>query len=89
METLSERDRRRTMPNELALFSGNANRPLAQEIADYLGLRLGDALVGRFKDGEIRVSVHENVRGVLGRRARAWTGHSRRGLRRTISSSFW
>ena len=64
MEALSERDRRRTMPNELALFSGNANRPLAQEIADYLGLRLGDALVGRFKDGEIQVSVHENVRGV-------------------------
>ena len=52
------------MPNDLALFSGNANLPLAEEIADYLGLRLGDALVGRFADGEIRVSIHENVRGV-------------------------
>jgi ribose-phosphate pyrophosphokinase len=52
------------MPNELALFSGNANRALAQEIADYLGLRLGEADVGRFKDGEIQISVHENVRGV-------------------------
>ncbi|MFH1502953.1 MAG: ribose-phosphate pyrophosphokinase [Candidatus Eisenbacteria bacterium] len=52
------------MPNELALFSGNANRPLAEEIAEYLGLRLGDAHVGRFKDGEIRVSIHDNVRGV-------------------------
>jgi ribose-phosphate pyrophosphokinase len=52
------------MPNELALFSGNANRALAQEIANYLGLTLGEALVGRFKDGEIQVSISENVRGV-------------------------
>jgi len=52
------------MRDELALFSGNANKPLAQEIAEYLGLRLGDAHVGRFKDGEIRVSIHDNVRGV-------------------------
>lgn len=52
------------MRDELALFSGNANRPLAQEMADYLDLRLGDANVGRFRDGEIRVSIHDNVRGV-------------------------
>ena len=55
---------RGNMRDELALFTGNANRPLAQEIADYLGLRLGDANVGHFKDGEIRVSIHDNVRGV-------------------------
>jgi len=52
------------MRDELALFSGTANTPLAQEIADYLGLRMGDANVSRFKDGEIRVSIHDNVRGV-------------------------
>jgi ribose-phosphate pyrophosphokinase len=52
------------MPNELGLFSGNANKALAQEIAGYLGLRLGEALVGRFRDGEIRVSISENVRGM-------------------------
>jgi ribose-phosphate pyrophosphokinase len=52
------------MSNDLALFTGNANRALAEEIAEYLDLRLGDALVGRFKDGEIQVSIHENVRGV-------------------------
>jgi len=52
------------MPDELALFSGNANPSLSREIAEYLGLRLGEALVGRFKDGEIRVSISENVRGV-------------------------
>jgi ribose-phosphate pyrophosphokinase len=52
------------MPNELGLFSGNANRPLAEEIAGYLGMRLGEADVGRFRDGEIRVSISENVRGM-------------------------
>ncbi len=52
------------MPNELGLFSGNANTALAEEIAGYLGLRLGEAAVGRFRDGEISVSISENVRGM-------------------------
>jgi ribose-phosphate pyrophosphokinase len=52
------------MPNELGLFSGNANRSLALEIAGYLGMRLGETDVGRFRDGEIRVSISENVRGM-------------------------
>ncbi len=52
------------MPNELGLFSGNSNLTLAREIAGYLGLRLGEAEVGRFRDGEIRVSISENVRGM-------------------------
>ncbi len=52
------------MPNDIMLFSGNANNALAREIAGYLDLKLGDALVGRFSDGEIRVSIAENVRGV-------------------------
>ena len=48
---------------ELQLFSGNANRALAREIAAHLGVPLGDALVGTFKDGEIRVQIRENIRG--------------------------
>jgi ribose-phosphate pyrophosphokinase len=52
------------MPNELGLFSGNANRALAEEIATYLEMRLGEADISRFADGEIRVSITENVRGV-------------------------
>jgi len=51
------------MTYDLKLFSGNANRPLAEEIAQYLALRLGDAEVSRFSDGEIFVQVNENVRG--------------------------
>jgi ribose-phosphate pyrophosphokinase len=51
------------MPDELKLFSGNANIPLAREVAEYLDTRLGDITVATFSDGEINVKVNENVRG--------------------------
>jgi ribose-phosphate pyrophosphokinase len=44
------------------LFTGNANRPLAQEIAASLGIELGRAKVSRFSDGEVDVEIHQNVR---------------------------
>jgi ribose-phosphate pyrophosphokinase len=47
----------------MKLFSGNANRPLAEEIATYLGTGVGDADVSRFSDGEVFVVINENVRG--------------------------
>ncbi|MBI4466466.1 MAG: ribose-phosphate pyrophosphokinase [Acidobacteria bacterium] len=50
--------------NRYKVFSGGANRALAEEICQYLGLPLGDASLGRFSDGEIYFQVHENVRGV-------------------------
>lgn len=47
----------------LRIFSGNANRALAEDIAAYLGLALGDAFVGRFNNGETQVMIEESVRG--------------------------
>ncbi|MFT7300314.1 MAG: ribose-phosphate pyrophosphokinase [Porticoccus sp.] len=47
----------------LMVFSGNANPELANEIARFLGLPLGDALVSQFSDGEINIEIRENVRG--------------------------
>ena len=47
----------------LMVFSGNANPELANEIARFLGLQLGDALVSQFSDGEINIEIRENVRG--------------------------
>ena len=47
----------------LLLFSGNANRALAQAVCRKLGVRMGKALVGRFSDGEVQVEIEENVRG--------------------------
>jgi len=46
----------------LLIFSGNANRPLAQSICRELGVRLGKALVSRFSDGEVQIEIEENVR---------------------------
>src|SRR5689334_21603003 len=48
---------------DLKIFSGSANRPLAEGICQELGVQLGNALVGRFKNGETRIKVDEHVRG--------------------------
>jgi ribose-phosphate pyrophosphokinase len=44
------------------LFSGNANRSLAQDIATHLSISLGKAKVARFSDGEVDVEIEQNVR---------------------------
>jgi ribose-phosphate pyrophosphokinase len=49
--------------DDLTIFTGNANRALAEKICQYLGIPLGEAVVGRFSDGEIQVEFRENVRG--------------------------
>lgn len=49
---------------QLKVFSGNANVMLAEEICDELRIPLGKIDLGRFKNGEVRVKIEENVRGV-------------------------
>lgn len=51
------------MPNIIKIFSGNAHREMAQQIADHLNLPLSKAEVKKFSDGEIFVEIQENVRG--------------------------
>jgi ribose-phosphate pyrophosphokinase len=46
----------------ILVFSGNANRALAKNIARELGVPLGKAQVGRFSDGEVQIEIEENVR---------------------------
>ena len=46
----------------LLIFSGNANKPLAQAVCRELGVRQGKALVSTFSDGEVQVEIEENVR---------------------------
>ena len=48
--------------DSLLVFTGNANRPLAQAVCRELGIRMGKALVSRFSDGEVQVEIEENVR---------------------------
>ncbi|MEI7640229.1 MAG: ribose-phosphate pyrophosphokinase [bacterium] len=51
------------MKNKLQIFSGNANNKLAKEVAELLEMKLSDAFVGKFPEGEIRVKINDNVRG--------------------------
>jgi len=45
------------------VFAGNSNPQLAEAIAEHLKTRLGNAVVGRFSDGEVMVEINEHVRG--------------------------
>ena len=51
------------MRDEIQVFTGNSNRPLATEVCRYLDVQLGNADVRRFSDGEVMVELAENVRG--------------------------
>src|SRR5207342_804969 len=48
---------------ELKVFTGSANRDLAERICKYIGTPLGQATISSFPDGETYVKIEENVRG--------------------------
>ncbi|HEY6205235.1 MAG TPA: ribose-phosphate pyrophosphokinase [Chthoniobacterales bacterium] len=48
---------------EMKIFSGSANRELAERICRYIGVPLGQATISAFPDGETYVRIEENVRG--------------------------
>ena len=52
------------MLERMRVFTGNANMALAQRISENLGVPLGKAHVTAFSDGETRVEINENVRGM-------------------------
>lgn len=52
-----------TGANQLVLLSGTSHPALAQEIADYLNIKLGQVDLDTFPDGEISLQLLENVRG--------------------------
>jgi ribose-phosphate pyrophosphokinase len=52
------------MLERIRVFSGNANIALAKKICDKLGVSIGKANVTTFSDGETRVEINENVRGM-------------------------
>ncbi len=51
------------MAGRLLIFSGNANRALAEEIVACLHMTLGRAMVGSYENGETRIKLEDNVRG--------------------------
>src|SRR3954454_1024510 len=48
---------------ELKLFSGSAHPDLTREVADFLGVREGQARLRRFADTEVSFQIDENIRG--------------------------
>ena len=51
------------VPENLVVFTGNANPKLAHAVVQHLNIPLGRATVSRFSDGEVMVEINENVRG--------------------------
>ena len=59
-----KRSRNLTEDKRFKLFSGTANRPLAEDIGRHIGVSVGEAKLQRFADGEVYFQLLENVRGV-------------------------
>ena len=51
------------LDKEIKIFALNSNKPLAEKIADKVGVKLGKSDVKRFSDGEIQINIDESVRG--------------------------
>ncbi|WP_067841925.1 ribose-phosphate diphosphokinase [Amphibacillus sediminis] len=51
------------LKDEMKIFSLSSNRPLAEEIAQNLGVELGKCTIKTFSDGEIQINIEESVRG--------------------------
>ena len=49
--------------DKFKIFSGSANPRLAEDICRHLGVKPGEAKLGKFSDGEVYFQILENVRG--------------------------
>ena len=49
--------------SDLKVFSGSAHQSLAREIAEFLGIQVGQARLRRFPDSEVSFQIDENIRG--------------------------
>lgn len=48
---------------KLKIFSLSSNKPLAEKIADAVGVELGEIQLSYFSDGEVKVNIEESIRG--------------------------
>jgi ribose-phosphate pyrophosphokinase len=61
--TEKKRSGRLSEDKRFKIFSGSANKPLAEEVCKFLGVPLGETRLLRFSDGEVHFQLLENVRG--------------------------
>jgi ribose-phosphate pyrophosphokinase len=52
------------MQGRIIILFGNSNLQLVQKVCSYLDVTPGQAIVKRFSDGEVRVEIQENLRGM-------------------------
>lgn len=52
----------RKVAENMYIFSGNANRPLAEEVARACGVPVSEARIDHFSDGEIKVRYPQSIR---------------------------
>lgn len=50
------------MNGDIAVFAGNSNKQIAEEICTHLGIQSGKINLKKFSDGEISVKIEDNVR---------------------------
>ena len=50
-------------PCAIKVFAGNANPRLAHDIAQIIGQPLGEMIITRFSDGELRCAINDSIRG--------------------------
>jgi ribose-phosphate pyrophosphokinase len=48
---------------DLRIFTGNSNKLFAEQVAENVGIKLGQSVISRFADGEIQAEIQESVRG--------------------------
>ena len=63
MSTADANNRRLSMYKNLKVFSGSSNRPLAEKIAEILGVELSNLKLEKFANGEIYARFDETIRG--------------------------
>ena len=61
-ESIAAKLSQTSFKDDALLFSGNSNVPLAEKVANYLDVSLGNASVKKFNDGEISIQIGQNVR---------------------------
>ena len=60
---INDPEKSENMRKSIRVYSGSSNRPLAQKIAEYLGVELSGLTLKQFANGEIYARYDETVRG--------------------------
>ena len=59
---INDPEKSENMRKSIRVYSGSSNRPLAQKIAEYLGVELSGLTLKQFANGEIYARYDETVR---------------------------